>query len=311
MWYEIKVKTTAEAIEGINNIFYNHDVTGIVTEDPNDPIYQDDYKGDWDYFGEEAKRFEYDGVLMKGYVEVLEGVVELMVKIEGEIKGLSEFGLVPGPVDLEYSEVHEDDWANEWKKYYKPFEIAKGIVIKPVWEDYEAKEGEKVIVMDPGKAFGTGTHETTSLCAQKIAKYKGDAKTLYDVGCGSGILAIVGAVMGIPKVCGVDIDELAIENSRENAALNNFDSDITFEKGNLIDLFSEPADIIVANIIADVIILLTEDIHRLMHEKTTFIASGILVEKRAEVETALLSHGFNIVEVEEKGEWCVIVSKRV
>ncbi|MCK8058100.1 MULTISPECIES: 50S ribosomal protein L11 methyltransferase [unclassified Fusibacter] len=311
MWYELKIKTTTQACEAIYNILIENEVSGIVTEDPNDEVYSEGYKGDWDYFGQEALVFEYDGTLIKGYVELEPESAEMKVQeIQHKIAGLTEFGLDPGLAEVVFSEVHEEDWVDEWKKYYKPFEIAEDIVICPVWEEYEPSGGQQMILMDPGKAFGTGTHETTTLCAQKIKKYLGDTKTLYDVGCGSGILAIIGSVMGIPSVYGVDIDEKAVEASRENAALNHLEGKVKFELGNLIDLFEEPADMIVANIIADVIIMLSSDIHRLMHENTMFISSGILVEKRQEVEAALISNGFVIVEAEDKGEWSVIVSKR-
>jgi ribosomal protein L11 methyltransferase len=310
MWYELKIKTTTEACEAIYHILMESNVSGIVTEDPNDDFYSEGYKGDWDYFGDEARVFEYEGTLIKGYIEIEENAEKFIEEIHQQVVSLKEYGLDPGIAEVTYSEVHEEDWVDEWKKYYKPFEIAQNIIICPVWEEYEAEEGQTVILMDPGKAFGTGTHETTSLCAQKINKYRGNSKTLYDVGCGSGILAIIGSVMGIPSVYGVDIDEKAVEASRENAALNQLEGQVKFELGNLIDLFSEPADLIVANIIADVIIMLSADIHRLMHEDTVFIASGILLDKRKEVEEALIGNGFVIIEAEDKGEWSVVVSKK-
>jgi ribosomal protein L11 methyltransferase len=311
MWYEIKIKTTSEAVEAVNVILYEYDVSGIVIEDPNDPIYQEGYEGDWDYIADEAFKLEYDGALIKGYVEFEVHEVENKVaEIHQRIIDLTTFGLDPGISELSYTEVHEEDWVDEWKKYYKPFEIAENLVICPVWEDFTPQPHQRVIYLDPGKAFGTGTHETTSLCAQKLLAYSGHSKSLYDVGCGSGILAIIAAAHGFERVVGVDIDEKAIEASEENAALNGLETKISFLKGNLIDLLEEPADMIVANIIADVIILLASDIHRLMHQETIFVASGILVEKRALVEKALLENGFDVLEVEEKGEWCVIVSKR-
>lgn len=310
MWYELKIKTTSEAVEAVNVVLYDYDVSGIVIEDPKDPMYQEGYEGDWDYFEEEARQFEYEGALIKGYVEFDESAVASIVgAIRGRLLGLSEFGLDPGPCEITYKEVHEEDWANEWKQYYKPFEIAPGLIIRPVWEDYDPKTDERVIVLDPGKAFGTGTHETTSLCAQKIIKYREGVKRLYDVGCGSGILAIIAASLGIEDVRGVDIDEKAIEASCENAALNDLGR-IDFQLGNLIDKFVEPADMIVANIIADVIVILAEDIVRLMHQNTIFVASGILTEKRSWVETALIEKGFEIIEAEDKGEWSVIVAKK-
>lgn len=310
MWYELKIKTTSEAVEAVNVVLYDYNVSGIVIEDPNDPMYQEGYEGDWDYFEEEARQFEYEGALIKGYVEFDETVVEVTVQeIRERLLGLTEFGLDPGPCEITYKEVHEEDWANEWKQYYKPFEIAPGLIIRPVWEEYTPEADERVIVLDPGKAFGTGTHETTSLCAQKIIKYREGVKRLYDVGCGSGILAIIGASLGIEDVRGVDIDEKAIEASQENAALNGLER-IDFQLGNLIDRFSEPADMIVANIIADVIVLLADDIVRLMHENTLFIASGILTEKRQWVEESLVAKGFTLLEAEDKGEWSVLVAKK-
>lgn len=309
MWYEIKIKTDTQALEAIYPILYNANVSGIVTEDPNDPIYSAGYVGDWDYFEEDARQFEYDGALVKGYIEC-DDAQTLIDDLRKKILALSDYGFSVGPVEISYTEVHEEDWANEWKKHYKPFVITPGIVIKPLWEDYQSKPEEIVITMDPGKAFGTGTHETTTLCAQMIQKYAKSAQLLYDIGCGSGILAIIAKALGVPRVIGVDIDDKAVEASVENATLNQFGDTITFLKGNGIELLTEKADIIVANIIADVIIAMASQIDQLMHSDSLFIASGILCERLDDVKNALIDNGFSIVESHVKGEWAVIVSKR-
>lgn len=307
-WFEVKIKTTSEAVEAISNILMEMGAGGVVVEDPNDPIFNEGYEGDWDYFDKEEMVFEYDGALIKTYLEE-EGLDETIAALETAIAGLGAFGLDYGPGTVEKSEVFESDWANEWKKFYKPTKIGQNIVIKPSWEDYEPEPADLIIEIDPGGAFGSGTHETTSMCIEHLEKRVKPETTVFDIGCGSGILAIAAAKLSASKVIAVDLDENAVVTAQENVLRNNVEKQVEVLHGNLMDVVSGKADIIVANIIADIICLLSESIATFMHDDSVWISSGILVVKVPMVREALLKNNFEIVEVVEKGEWASVVAK--
>ena len=224
------------------------------------------------------------------------------------MKELKEIGIDTGLAKVESEKMHEEDWANNWKKYYKPTKIGERIVVKPIWEDYEAKEDELILALDPGMAFGTGTHETTRMCIQALDKYVKEDSTVFDVGCGSGILAIAAAKLGAKKAVGVDLDPVAVESANENVGLNNLDN-IEILYGNLVDVIEGKADIVVANIIAEVICILTEDVKRVLKTDGYFITSGIIHDRVDMVTNKLKETGFEVVEINKDGEWNCIVAK--
>ncbi len=207
-------------------------------------------------------------------------------------------------------EVFPKDWENEWKKYFKPTRIGQKIVIKPSWEIFEATEDDLIIEIDPGNAFGSGTHETTSMCIEMIEKYMNKSDTVVDVGCGSGILAIAAGKLGSKNIIAADIDPSAVETAKENIHMNGL-SDVTEVRcGNLLDVIPEKADLVVANIIADIIVKLSDDIDQILKPDATFISSGIILDKTDWVVDELKKRQFEIVEVKKKGEWAVVVSKK-
>lgn len=308
-WFELKIKTTSEATEAISNMLIELGCEGVAVEDPNDPIFGEGYEGDWDYFDKEEMVFEFpEGALIKTYVE--DTMLETLIPaIEAQIKNLESFGIDYGLGTIETVEVFESDWANEWKKYYKPTRIGERIVIKPSWEAFEPEAADLIIEIDPGGAFGSGTHETTSMCIEQLDKRVKPDTVVYDIGCGSGILAIAAAKLGAKEVIAVDLDKAAIETSIENVKLNDVVGKVDVRHGNLMEVVTGKADIIVANIIADVICFLSESIHEFMHENSLFISSGIINLKLEQVLTTLKANGLEVVEVVEKGEWAVVVSK--
>ncbi len=308
-WYELKIKTTSEATEAISNILIELGCEGVAVEDPNDPIFGDGYEGDWDYFDKEEMVFEYpEGALIKTYVEDV-NMAMLIETIRVRIEELTDFGIDYGLGEIETVEVFESDWANEWKKYYKPTRIGERIVIKPSWEAYEAEPRDLIIEIDPGGAFGSGTHETTSMCIEQLDKRVKPNTKVYDIGCGSGILAIAAAKLGAEEVIAVDLDQAAVETSAENVKLNNVSKQVDVRHGNLMEVVKGKADIVVANIIADVICFLATTIHEFLHEDSVFIASGIINTKIETVLDALEANNLEVIEVVQKGEWAAIVSK--
>lgn len=207
--------------------------------------------------------------------------------------------------------VSEEDWADSWKKYYKPIKTGKRVVIVPVWEDYAPADGEVTVLMDPGMAFGTGTHETTRLCAALLEEFVHGGENVLDVGCGSGILAITAAKLGAERAFACDIDPQSVKVARENTELNK-----TAQVSCAVsDLFrsvpEERYDVIVANIVADIIIRLAPDAPRFIAEDGVMIVSGIICERADEVKSALGAAGFVPVREEtENGWYCAAVKLR-
>jgi len=309
-WTEVTVKTTTEAVEAISNILLEERCGGIMIEDPKDFLFQKKNELDWDYVEEEVfNKSNQDGVLIKTYIPEERNVLELVETIKAKISLLPSFGLDIGEGTVSLSNVNESDWANEWKKYYKPTKIGQKIVVKPTWEDYEKQESDLIIELDPGMAFGTGTHETTSMCIRELEKYVDKTKRVFDIGCGSGILAIAAAKLGAKEVVAGDLDEVAVKVSKENCELNNVSDKVIVKHGSLFEVVEGKANVIVANIIADIIKILANDVSKFLSEDGVFISSGIIHAKIDEVVEALEKNGFEIVEIVKLGEWSAIVSK--
>ena len=210
---------------------------------------------------------------------------------------------------LTISGVCEEDWANSWKAYYKPIEIGERIVIVPAWEKYDAPEDKLVVRMDPGMAFGTGSHETTRLVIGLLEKYVGDGQRVLDVGCGSGILAICAAKLGARECKAYDIDPVAVKVARENVKDAGLDN-VTCDTSDLlrgVDKTGGAYDVICANIVADIIIRMTPDIGEFMHDGSVILASGIICERAEDVISCFEQHGLRIVERVEENGWCALV----
>ena len=213
---------------------------------------------------------------------------------------------------ISVSGVCEEDWANSWKDYYKPIKIGEKIVIVPAWEKYEQKDGEIIVRMDPGMAFGTGTHETTRLVIKLLEKYIKQGMRVADVGCGSGILAICASKLGAAECKAYDIDPVAVKVANENIK-DSGQTNITCEVSDLLYQVDkkEPYDVICANIVADIIIRMMPDVGALMDDKSVILASGIIVERSEDVISAFEEYGFKIVERIDENGWCALaVSKK-
>ena len=307
-WVEVQIKTTTEAEELVTNIMYDLGVTGLAIEDPNDIIAFQQSEEDWDFIDPELIKQDYEGVIIKAYFPEGKNIVDKIELVRDNIERIpfNETGKSLGEVTI--TEVYEKDWAEAWKKYYKPTRIGSNVVIKPTWEEYEKEEGEIIIELDPGMAFGTGTHETTIMCIEALERYVEDGDTLLDIGCGSGILSIVAAKLGANKIIAVDLDEMCIKVSNENLHLNGVENSVEVRQGNLFNVVNEKANIIVSNIIAEVIIDMVEHIKDYLYSGGVFIASGIILEKVDKVEEKLIKNGFKILEKKYMNEWALIVS---
>lgn len=306
-WIEVQIKTTTELEEIVCSIMYDLGVSGLAIEDPNDILAFQQSEENWDFIDPELINQDYEGVIIKAYFPESDDITDKIELVRESIERnpLNETGKSLGQVTV--SEVNDADWAENWKRYYKPVRIGDKIVIKPSWEAFEPKEGDIVVELDPGMAFGTGTHETTILCIEALEKYVKKDAVVYDVGCGSGILSIVAAKLGAKKVIGIDIDDLSVKTSKENVKINGVEEIVEIVKGNLLDNVSGKADIIVSNIIAEIIVNMIPDLKEYLINNGIFIASGIITEKLQLVKEALIDNGFNIVEEKVMNDWAVII----
>ncbi len=306
-WIEVKVITNSDAIEPVSCIFYSLDVKGVAIEDPNDIKQKEQYPLSWDFA--DINIFEYGdkAAVVKGYFHENEDIDKIKCIINSKLNELRDFAIDVGEGRIVTSSVNEEDWSTSWKKYYKPLKLGEKIVIKPTWEAYKVNEGEIIIELDPGMAFGTGTHETTSMCIEFLEKYLKPGDLVFDIGTGSGILSITASKLGASNVVGVDLDEVAVKSANENVATNSL-KNVKILHGDLTNVLKGSANIIVANIIAEVVIGLTQTVKPFMEKDGIFIASGIIKERCNDVINAMNAAGHKIIEVKEKGEWVAIVT---
>ena len=237
--------------------------------------------------------------------------LSVMMLKSKELEGLYGWDVDFGRLYAETVDIDDVDWKDKWKENFKPLKVTDRLVIKPTWEEYTAAGDELVLELDPGMAFGTGSHETTSLCLKLLEEYLGEEpsdKKILDVGCGSGILSICGALLGSREILGIEIDEDAVRVAHENVEENHVEDAVKVMQGDLTKGVDFKADVIVANLMADLVMLLSEDARKHLTEDGIFISSGILVEKEEMVSAAIREAGFRIVEIAEDGEWCAIAS---
>ena len=307
-WIEVRVITKSEALEPISGIFYRLDCKGVAIEDPEDILGREQGPLTWDFADINVLEHKGKVAVVKAYFAEEDNIEDVLQYVNERLTELKEMGLDLGEAKVEHEKMHEEDWANTWKQYYKPSKVGEKIVVKPIWEEYEAKDGELVVDLDPGMAFGTGTHETTRMCIQALERYVKEESTVFDVGCGSGILAIAAAKLGAKLAVGVDLDPVAVESSIENIGYNNLNN-IEILHGNLVEVIDGKADIVVANILAEIICILTDDVKRVLKDGGIFITSGIIHDRVDMVCEKLEATGFEVIEKNRDGEWNCIVAK--
>lgn len=258
-----------------------------------------------DLIDKELLKKDRENVIIHLYVPAEENPEEAVAIIDEKLKKAS----------IKYQSsllgIKQEDWANNWKKYFHQLKIGEKLLICPSWEKAENEEGRAVLYLEPGMAFGTGTHATTCLCMEVMEKYISSDTELLDVGCGSGILALSAMLLGAKRAEGVDIDEKAVKTARENAERNGFTEPlIKFSQGDLTEKISGKFNLVVANIIADVIVLLCGSIAQFLSDDGVFIVSGIIKESEAQVCKAFELNSFEIIEKNEKSGWLSFVLKQ-
>ena len=308
-WIEAKVvfdqagKDPADkelAVDLISDIFYDFGLQGVVVEDPDIDPEEEDWAED------AIGRAVCNAVT--AYLPEDSQTEKRCIILEKKLSYLQEgSGLISR---ISYKKLDDEDWAHAWKAYFWPQKISRRMVVKPTWREYQAAPEEIVIELDPGMAFGTGTHPTTALCAAMIEKFLKKGDCFLDVGTGSGILMIAAARLGASRVCGIDKDETAVEIATANLRLNSIQpARFQVKTGNLIDETRETYDMIAANILTHVILDLIVDIKRVLNPGGIFICSGIIEKKQSQVTTALKNTGFKIVETAVKEEWVAIAGR--
>lgn len=321
-WLQIGIETTHDAIEPLCGILYVMGITGTEIEDAEDFVtFLEENKNAWDYVDDELMKKASMPSVVKIYLSDNESGLEMLENIKiklDELKAgeMSEFF---GPLTVSSVSMKEQDWAETWKKFYKPLTVGDKILIRPEWENVENTDGKVVFTINPGMSFGTGTHESTQLCLESAEKYVKSGDTVCDFGCGSGILSIVSLLLGASSAVAVDIDPNAVKIAMENAAKNNILSDrYSAYAGNVLSdealrekISEKKYDVVFANIVADVIIALSPFAYDCVKKGGYIITSGIILSRLDEVREKLLSCGFEICEVNTKREWASVTAKRV
>ncbi|MBQ7825968.1 MAG: 50S ribosomal protein L11 methyltransferase, partial [Clostridia bacterium] len=310
-WLEAVVHTTTMGADIVSEVLMNAGAVGTSIEDRYDVTSSKKEDGMWDMIDEEVLAKMSEDVLVKAYFKNDASVQEIMLLVGEKLAELKRFdmGFDIGSLALENQSVQEQDWAENWKKYYKPFRAGSRLVIKPSWEAYEEKEGDLVLELDPGMAFGTGTHETTFMCMEQLEKYVTPGCKTIDVGCGSGILGLAAAKLGSEDVLAIDLDELAVKVAAENTVKNGLADKVRVVHGDLLEKADEMADVIVANIIADVICFLCGPAKKHLLPGGTFICSGIIREREDDVQAALAAAGYTVCNRLAKGSWVCLAAK--
>ena len=312
-WTEVKIYTTTAGIDPLTGSMLDLGLQGFMIEDAQDfDEFLHDTTPHWDYVDQAVmeKMKDCETCVTIYVADNPQGMEELaqVRQILARLKAQDPDGKY-GRLELEMKGVDEEDWSNAWKKYYHPVQVGEHLVVCPSWEAYDRQPDDVVLTLNPGMAFGTGTHDTTRLCMELLEKYITPQDTVLDVGCGSGILAITAALLGANKIIGCDIDEVAVKVAGENAALNGVQDRIAFHQGDLTSQVEGSFQIICANIVADVIICLSEDAGRYLAKDGIFITSGIIDTREQDVLNALEQNGFQVIERRTSGGWVALACK--
>ena len=315
-FWEIDIAATSQGIEVLTGILEELGVSGMVVSDPRDfEEFLNKTQTYWDYVDESLMELRDAAPHLTFYLpqnaqgeQQLAGIRQALAGLHGR-DAAGEFG----SLEMTCGSVQEEDWANNWKQYFKPFRVGRHFYVKPSWETIDDDEGRIVLHIDPASSFGTGTHHTTQLCLKQLEKVPVEGASVLDMGCGSGILGIAAALLGAKRVTAVDIDEASVGVTRENVLKNGIDpekftllcGDVTGNAA-LAHRVGKGYDVVLANIVADVIIGMRRELFDFLRPGGTLIASGIIGERADEVQRALTDCGFALRERGEQQDWIVL-----
>lgn len=312
-WMRVDVFTSNAGIEPLTASLLELGINGFQVQDARDiEDFLERKAAYWDYYDEELLELRYAEPTVTLYLSENEQGNETLVALKQELRRLKELDSAGEWGRLEYglSGVREEDWAFGWKKYYHAAKVGERLVVCPSWEEYSPAPGEVVVKLDPGMAFGTGTHESTRLCMKLMEKYDLKNKRVLDLGCGSGILAISAVLLGAQSALGLDIDEVSVRVANENAALNGVSKKCRFVRDTIGNCINGSYAVIFANIVADVIIEYVHHIISNFADYGVFIASGIIDTREQDVISALNEAGLAVIERVTEGGWVAFVCQR-
>jgi ribosomal protein L11 methyltransferase len=322
-WHEITVHTTEEAIEMISNFIHELGAGGVSIEESGTLNKKRDTSlGQW--YELPLNDIPEGRAEIKGYFPEGSEMEVILGQLKASVLQLSEYDIDTGNPSYEMKEVDDEDWANAWKQYFKPIRISERLTIKPTWEEYTPTPGELILELDPGMAFGTGTHATTSLCLRTLEKFVRPGDDVIDVGTGSGILSIAASKLGARHVLAVDLDPVAVSSANENVRLNGQEQQVTVKLSDLLEVLKAsetetsselgvtiPVQVVIANILAEIIVLFVDDVYEVLKPGGYYIASGIITSKEAVVEKALIAARFTIIDKSYDSDWVVITARKL
>ena len=309
-WTELVIHTTTEGSDTVSELMMELGAGGTMVEDRADIPDPNQPHGYWEIIDPKLIDSMPEDVLVHAWFEPGPAFPDLMNHLRMHLDALRADHADWGALTLDTHAVRDEDWNEVWKQYYKPFYAGKHIVIKPTWESFSPLPDDKVIQLDPGMAFGSGTHETTGMCVSILEEVLQGGESVIDVGTGSGILAIAAALCGAREVLAIDIDPDAVRVARENIELNHLSDSIQVQQGNLLDRVDAVCDLCVANIISDIIISFAAPLAKHIRPGGLFLCSGIVRQRGPEVRQALESAGYVILREEHRGEWVAFLNRR-
>src|SRR6476620_1615135 len=306
-WSEFSIHTTNEAVEPISNILHEAGASGVVIEDPLELVKERE-----DQFGEiyqlNPQDYPEEGVIVKAYLPVNIFLGETVDEIKEAVNNLILFNIDIGKNSVSVSEVNEEEWATAWKKYYHPVKISERFTVVPTWEEYTPVSSDELIIeLDPGMAFGTGTHPTTVMSIQGLERFVKKDDVVIDVGTGSGVLSIASAMLGAKKVTALDLDEVAVQSAKLNLKLNKVHTIVNVSQNNLLEGISDKVDVVGADILAEVILRFTDDVAKTVKPGGYFIAAGIIQQKKDQVKESIEAAGFDIEETLRMEDWVAFI----
>lgn len=312
-WTELSIITTSEAVEAVSNILMEHGASGVSIEDAKD--FEKLKPGRYGDHGEIVDPADLthitQGAVVSAYYPNNQHIDQQAAEIAQKVRNLSKFNLNPGPAEVNITPVVNQDWQTAWEKYYHPVSISRFITIVPSWEDYQPKsDQEKILRLDPGMAFGTGTHPTTRLSLQALEIVMQGGESILDVGTGSGVLSIAAKLMGAGKIRAFDVDDIAVRSAEKNIELNPEARDIQVSANDLLKGIHEQVDIVVANILAEIIVPLVPQAWQNLKPQGYFLTSGIIKDKFETVRDSMTQQGFQIIETLRMKDWYGIIAQK-
>ncbi|MBR4622221.1 MAG: 50S ribosomal protein L11 methyltransferase [Ruminococcus sp.] len=312
-WTEVAVYTTTEGIDVLTGLLLGIGINGFVIKDAADfDEFLNNKTVNWDYIDDGLMGLKSCETTVTVYLPDNAQGAEMLNMLKSELLSLKARDVSGsfGRLEYELKNVREEDWANNWKQYFKPMEIGDKLIVKPSWENIEDAGSKKILEIDPGSSFGTGQHNTTRLCLELIEKHLRDKDTVLDLGCGSGILSIGAMLLGASSACAVDIDENSVRIAAENAQKNNIPKELyTAYSGNIIDdeslceKIGSGYDLVCANIVADVLIAMSPKFRSFVRPEGLLVISGIINSRKDEVLDVISAEGFELLEIKESEDW--------